>query len=52
MKQKMENNGKIKLIKINGIKTKVVLPLKLDPNKIPNEVESEKNHPKGEFLTT
>ena len=49
MKKLPKNNGKI--IKINGIKTKVILPPKLDPKEIPNEVESEKNHPKGLFVT-
>lgn len=42
---------KTKIIKINGIKTRVVLPPKMNLNESPKEVKSMKNHPKGLFLT-
>lgn len=50
MKKKKLPEENVKVIKINGIKTKVILPKKLDPKEIPNKVESEENHPSGLFL--
>lgn len=47
----MEKKEKTKVIKINGIKTTVILPPKVKPKDIPDELKSKENKPKGLFLT-
>lgn len=46
----MEKKERTKLIKINGIKTRIILPPKVSPKEVPDKVESKENHPKGLFL--
>ena len=36
-----------KVVKINGIKTTIVVPPKVGKNEIPREFKSRQNHPKG-----
>ena len=36
-----------KVVKINGIKTTIVVPPRIDKNEIPKEFKSRQNHPKG-----
>jgi len=36
-----------KVVKINGVKTTIVVPSKINKNEIPKEFKSEQNHPTG-----
>jgi len=47
MKEKIQT----KKIRINGIKTTVIIPPKTKIKDVPNEVRSKQNHPKGLVLT-
>ena len=40
-----------KEVKINGIKTTIVLPRTINLKKFPKKLTSKPNHPKGLFLT-
>jgi hypothetical protein len=46
----MKTEEKTKIIKINGVDTKIILPPKLKSKEMPKELESSENHPKGLFL--
>ena len=43
--------NRMKVVKINGIKTTIVVPLKIEKKDIPKEFKSEQNHPKGLALS-
>jgi len=47
---KKNSNIKKKLVKINGIKVKLILPESVNPKTFPKELRSKQNHPKGTLV--
>ena len=45
--EKISVKEKTKVVKINGIKTTIVIPPRINKKDIPKEFKSEQNHPKG-----
>lgn len=48
--EKILAKEKMKVVKINGIKTTIVIPPKINKKDIPKEFKSEQNRPKGLVL--
>lgn len=40
-------SGRTKVVKINGVKTTIVIPSRINKNEVPKEFKSEQNHPTG-----
>lgn len=45
--EKISAKEKTKVVKINGIKTTIVIPPRINKKDVPKEFKSEQNHPKG-----
>lgn len=43
----MKKRKREKVVKINGVKTVVILPQSIDPKEFPKELKSKPNHPAG-----